>query len=49
MKRQHRQRHLILWLLLSPAIAAILLLAVQVRPDAPLNETLPEVLIEEAS
>lgn len=49
MKRQHRRRHLITWLILPPVLAAILWLAIQVRPDAPLNETLPSSLIEAAS
>ena len=44
MKRAHRRSHLILWLVLTPVLAALLVLAVKVRPDAPVNDTLPAAL-----
>ena len=49
MKRAHRKTHLILWLILGPAIFAIITLAVLQRPATPVNDTLPGPLIEEAS
>ena len=48
MKRAHKRSHLILWIVLGPSIAAVLLLAVLNRPAEPVNETLPAALIEEA-
>ncbi|MEL7128947.1 MAG: hypothetical protein AAGK23_05320 [Pseudomonadota bacterium] len=47
MKRAHRRAHAILWLMLTPAIAAILWFAITDRPDAPVNETLPPILTGE--
>jgi hypothetical protein len=49
MKRAHRKTHLLLWLILAPAMIAVLFFAVTHRPDAPVNETLPDILLEEAS
>lgn len=49
MKRAHRRWHLLIWALLGPAIFALLALAIMARPDAPMNDSLPDVLIEEAS
>lgn len=48
MKRAHQRSHLIFWIVLGPAIAAMLLLAVLNRPADPVNEALPAALIEEA-
>lgn len=48
MKRAHRKAHLIMWLVLTPAIAAVLVLALTQRPEAPINNALPDVLIEAA-
>ena len=48
MKRKHRKAHFLLWLVLGPAIAAILLLAVTERPASPVNDNLPNTLIEGA-
>lgn len=47
MKRAHKRSHLFIWIVLGPAIAGLLALAVAVRPDAPVNEALPDTLIEE--
>ena len=47
MKRKHRKIHLILWLFLGPIILGLLLRAVLHRPDAPVNDTLPDLIIEE--
>lgn len=48
MKRTHRKTHVFIWLVLGPAIIAVLLLAVLHRPADPVNESLPDVLREEA-
>ncbi|MEO0722484.1 MAG: hypothetical protein AAFY43_10090 [Pseudomonadota bacterium] len=48
MKRAHRSAHRFIWLLLPPAIAVILWLALTERPDEPVNATLPYALSEEA-
>lgn len=48
MKRKHRNAHFLLWLILGPVIAAILLLAVTERPASPVNDNLPSTLIEAA-
>ncbi|MEE9380014.1 MAG: hypothetical protein V3V03_01285 [Hyphomonadaceae bacterium] len=47
MKRAHRRTHLLIWLVLGPAMAAILWLAISLRPAAPVNDDLPVSLIEE--
>lgn len=39
MKRAHRKTHIWLWLGLTPAIIAVLVLAVQMRPSVPINDT----------
>ncbi len=49
MKRVHRKTHLFLWIFLAPVMIATLFFAVQHRPDAPVNEALPDILLEEAS
>ena len=49
MKRTHRSAHRLIWLLLAPILAAIVIIALQVRPAAPVNDALPEALSEEAS
>lgn len=48
MKRAHRSVHRLAWLVLAPVFVFIIWLALAVRPDAPVNETLPAALIEEA-
>lgn len=48
MKRAHRKTHLLIWILLAPIMVAALLLAVMHRPADPVNEALPDLLIEEA-
>ncbi|MEM7329001.1 MAG: hypothetical protein AAF437_09695 [Pseudomonadota bacterium] len=47
MKRAHRKSHLLLWLLLGPLMFAIIALAVLNRPAAPINDALPDTLIED--
>ena len=49
MKRAHRRMHFAIWMVLAPIMFVILVLAVMHRPDVPVNETLPDILIEEAS
>lgn len=49
MKRVHRKSHLLLWLILGPVIFATIILAVLNRPPAPVNDALPDALIEEAT
>ncbi len=48
MKRSHRKTHLLMWLVLGLVMIAVLLLAVLHRPAEPVNEALPDLLIEEA-
>ena len=48
MKRAHRKNHLLIWLLLGPAMIAIIILAVLNRPDAVENDRLPASLTQEA-
>ncbi|MEM7640303.1 MAG: hypothetical protein AAF269_14710 [Pseudomonadota bacterium] len=48
MKRAHRRNHFLIWLLLGPAMFAIIILAVLNRPDAPMNDSLPDSLTQEA-
>lgn len=48
MKRAHRRTHFALWAVLGPILLWLLVLAVQNRPDDPVNDTLPGALIEEA-
>jgi len=47
MKRAHRRSHLLIWAVLGPAMLGLLAFAISFRPDAPTNETLPDLLIEE--
>jgi len=47
MKRAHRKTHLLLWIILGPVIFAIIALAVLQRPAAPMNDALPDTLIQE--
>lgn len=49
MKRAHRRHHLIIWVVLGPLMIVLLALSVMARPEAPVNETLPGPLIEEAA
>ena len=44
MKRAHRKTHIWLWLGLTPLIAGILYLALELRPPEPQNAELPDVL-----
>jgi len=48
MKRAHRKSHFIIWVVLTPIILSMIALAVLNRPDAPVNDSLPDALIEEA-
>ena len=48
MKRAHRKIHLAAWVILGPVMLAILALAVLNRPGAPVNDALPDALIEDA-
>ena len=48
MKRAHRRIHFAIWAVLGPVIFWVLVLAILNRPDAPVNDTLPDLLIEEA-
>lgn len=48
MKRAHRKSHFLLWLILAPIMFATIALAVLHRPAAPMNDALPDALIEEA-
>ena len=48
MKRAHRRIHFAIWAVLGPVIFWVLVLAILNRPDAPVNDKLPDLLIEEA-
>ena len=48
MKRAHRRMHFAMWALIGPLMLWVLLLALLERPPAPVNEALPDALIEEA-
>ncbi|MEM1140291.1 MAG: hypothetical protein AAGH45_10460 [Pseudomonadota bacterium] len=47
MKRTHRKTHLVLWLVLAPAMGGLLWLAISHRPVPPINEVLPTALTSE--
>lgn len=49
MKRSHRTMHRLVWLLLAPALAAIIVIALQARPGEPVNDALPAELLLEAN
>jgi hypothetical protein len=49
MKRAHRRLHFAIWAILGPVMFWVLVLAITNRPSAPVNDTLPTQLIEEAS
>ena len=49
MKRAHRRIHFAIWAVLGPVMFWVLVLAILNRPDTPTNDTLPSLLIEEAS
>ena len=48
MKRVHRSLHAAIWLILPLVLAAIIAVSLMVRPAEPVQESLPEVLLEEA-
>lgn len=48
MKRAHRSAHRLLWLVLAPVLAAVLVAAVMLRPPEPVNDALPASLSAEA-
>ncbi len=41
MMQAHRHWHLGLWLVLGPLMLAVMWLALSLRPEAPVNDTLP--------
>ena len=43
MKRAHRNTHRLIWLLMTPALLLVLYLALEARPDDPINNALPEL------
>lgn len=47
MRRAHRSLHFLLWILLAPAVAAGVFLAMSQRPTEPFSE-LPDAIAEEA-
>ena len=48
MKRRQRSAHLLIWLVLTPALAAILWVSLKHRPAEPVNDALPPALNVEA-
>lgn len=49
MTKGRRAGHRLMWLILAPVLAAVVWLAISLRPAEPINEALPAPLIEEAS
>ncbi|MEL6448162.1 MAG: hypothetical protein AAFQ62_09490 [Pseudomonadota bacterium] len=49
MRRAHRKAHVALWLLIAPALVAVLYLALSARQSVPVNDALPEVLQTEGA
>lgn len=47
MKEAHRRAHVVIWLVLAPALALGLALALLSRPSEPQNAELPDVLTAE--
>ena len=47
MKRGHRSAHRLIWLVLAPILAATIWLAVTQRPAEPINDTLPDLLVQQ--
>lgn len=47
MKSAHRAAHRVIWLVLAPAIAVVIWLALAHRPAEPLNNALPGALSAE--
>jgi len=48
MKRAQRRTHLATWLVLAPILIGVIFLAVSQRPAAPVNDSIPASLTEEA-
>lgn len=48
MKRAHRSLHRLIWLIMPLLLAAIIAVSLIVRPAEPVQDSLPEVLLEEA-
>ncbi len=48
MRRAHRKVLLAMWLVIAPALAVILFLALSQSPAEPVNEALPDALRTEA-
>ena len=48
MKRAHRKIHLAAWVILGPVMLTVLALAILNRPNAPVNDVLPDALVEDA-
>ena len=44
MRRAHRRAHIAMWLLIAPALAVVLFLALGERRPEPVNEALPDAL-----
>ncbi|MEM6810568.1 MAG: hypothetical protein AAGA41_02190 [Pseudomonadota bacterium] len=49
MRRAHRKAHVALWLLITPALAVVLYLALTDRQSVPVNDSLPGVLQTEGA
>lgn len=49
MRRAHRNMHVLMWLLIAPALALLLFLALSDRQSIPVNDALPEALQTETS
>lgn len=48
MRRAHRRVHIAMWLIIAPALAVVLFLALSQRQAEPVNDALPEALRTEA-
>ena len=49
MRRAHRKVHVLMWVLIAPALAVVLYLALSNRQTTPVNDALPDVLQTETS
>ena len=47
MKRAHRRVHLVMWVLLLPALAVLLYAVLQARPSPPVQDDFPGVRAQE--
>ena len=49
MRRAHRKAHVAIWLLITPALVAVIYLALSAQQSVPVNDALPDVLQTEGA